>query len=437
MRPWTALIGAAGLLGLGVLTPLVEAADADSAPVDYFIVVTGSELLSGVYPDAHTHFLTRTLVPLNLHCVGSICVDDKSADIQEALRFGLSKAPLVLVTGGLGPTDDDVTRETLAEFTKIPLQEQEEVLAAMERRFQTTRDKLRANLRRQTRVPSRGTHLNSVAGTAVGLVFELPQAVIVALPGPPRELQPMVRRELVPYLHRRFGSRLAACTLQLRFVGVGQSQIDHTFKEHVPLAPDLKVTSQFAEGRVDFQFSLPVDTPANRVRLDELKRQLQSQLGDYIYADDETTLEQRVIQLLDARGVKLVVAEAGSSGCLATALDGTQGAARVLAGAYVAPTEGQLRRLLRVPDDTWQALATGVPRIECLAEAAVTATGSPWAVAVGDVQQLSGGGRAVDVVFQQPDGRRESQRFGVRGSGELDRAGLATQLLDALRRRLR
>ncbi|MCY2996439.1 MAG: molybdopterin-binding protein [Planctomycetota bacterium] len=437
MKEQTVFVGWLAMVWLGALSATAGAADATQPPVDYMIVVTGSELLAGVYPDTHTHFLTRTLTPLNLHCVGSISVDDKPADIKEALRFGLSKTPLVIVTGGLGPTDDDVTRETLADFAGIPLQEQEDVLAGMERRFQLPRDKIRANLRRQTRVPSRGTYLKSAFGTAVGLVYELPKAVIVALPGPPRELQPMVREELVPYLNRRFGTRLAACTLMLRFVGVGQSQIDHTFKEHVPLAPDITVTSQFAEGRVDFEFALPADTPQNRARLAELKQQIQPHLGDYIYADDDTTLEQRVVRLLESRGVKLVLAEAGSGGCLATGLDGVEGVQRVLAGAYVAPTEEQLRRLLRVPDDKWGALPADTSRIECLAAAAVEATGSLWAVAIGDVQQADGGGRAVEVVFQQPEGRVEHQRLALRGTGELARTSLATQLLDALRRRLR
>jgi nicotinamide-nucleotide amidase len=219
MKEQTVPVGWLAIVWLGGLTANAGVAAANQPPVDYMIVVTGSELLAGVYPDTHTHYLTRTLTPLNLHCVGSISVDDKPADIKEALRFGLSKAPLVIVTGGLGPTDDDVTRETLADFAGIPLQEQEEVLAAMERRFQLPRDKLRANLRRQTRVPIRGSYLKSAFGTAVGLVYELPNAVIVALPGPPRELQPMVREELVSYLNRRFGTRLAACTLRLRFVG--------------------------------------------------------------------------------------------------------------------------------------------------------------------------------------------------------------------------
>ncbi|MCU0293148.1 MAG: molybdopterin-binding protein, partial [Thermoanaerobaculaceae bacterium] len=118
----------------------------DSRPVDYVIVVTGGELLEGIYADGHTHFLTRTLRPLGGRCVASLTVDDHRDDILKALAFATNHAPVILVTGGLGPTPNDITRETLAEFTGIPLRESDEALAELERRFRTSRDQLRANL---------------------------------------------------------------------------------------------------------------------------------------------------------------------------------------------------------------------------------------------------------------------------------------------------
>ena len=215
--------------------------------VEYMMVVTGGELLSGAYADSHTRFVTRTLRPLGFRCLGSMSVDDKRDDIQAALRFASARVGLVIVTGGLGPTDGDITRETLSDYTGVALKEHPAVLTELERRFNTPRGQLRGNLRRQTRVPSRGGYLNNPNGTAVGLVFEreleqeLEQArsVIVALPGPPRELRPMVRDELVPYLSRRFGTRLPGAALTLRFVGVGQSRIQQTFEEHAVLPPDV------------------------------------------------------------------------------------------------------------------------------------------------------------------------------------------------------
>ncbi len=428
------------LLSAALLRPAAAAdpaSDAPRQPVRYMIVVTGGELLSGAYADGHTHFLTATLRPLGLQCAGSMCVDDKQADLKEALRFAAGKASLVIVTGGLGPTDNDITRETLSDFTGIALRERPDVLRGMARRFGVPPERLRPNLRRQTRVPSRGTYLKNPKGTATGLVFETADAVIVALPGPPRELQAMVREELIPYLSRRFGTRPPGCSITLRFVGLGQSQIDQTLKDHAPLSPDVTLFSQFEGGRVDFTFSLPGDAPPDRARLEKLKREILKHLGDYVYADDETSLEQHVVKLLETRGTTLALAEAGSGGGLAAGLSGPDGADRVLAGAYVAPTEEQLRRLLRVSDDRWTAATSNAQRAKLLASAAADLTGSRWALAVGEARPDERGARFVEVALKAPGGPLETRRVRLGGTGELARARLSTHLLDQLRRRLR
>jgi len=416
-------------------------------PTRYMIVVTGAELLSGVYADGHTYFITRTLRPLGLQCVGSMSVDDKQADLKEALRFAADKAALVIVTGGLGPTENDITREVLSDFTGIALKEHPEVLQDMARRFRVSPAQLRPNLRRQTQVPTRGTYFRNLNGTAVGLIFEMANATLVALPGPPRELQAMVSGELVPYLSRRFGTRLPGCSLTLRFVGLGQSQIDQTLRDHVPLASDITVSSQFEASRVDFTFSLPDDTQRDRARLQELKHKIAEHLGEYIYDQGEISLEEHVLKLLEARGATLVLAEVSSGGSLTAALSNADSAHRVLAGAYVAPTMEQLRHLLSVPDDDWKEITSRSQRIERLATAAADATASQWAVAVGeawrDESRPSKTGRDengagyVDVVFKLPSGRLESRKVRFRGGGELAGSRLSTQLLDQLRRRLK
>ncbi len=409
-------------------------------PTRYMIVVTGGELLSGVYADGHTYFITRTLRPLGLQCVGSMSVHDKQADIKEALRYATDKAALVIVTGGLGPTDNDITRQTLSDFTGVTLKEHPEVLRNMARRFHVSPAQVRSNLRRQTRVPTQGTYFKNPNGTAVGLVFELANATIVALPGPPRELQAMVSDELVPYLSRRFGTRLPGCSLTLRFVGLGQSQIDQTLRDHVPLASDITVSSQFQGSRVDFTFSLPDDTQQDRARLQELKHKITEHLGEYIYAQGEISLEEHVLKLLEARDETLVLVEVSSGGNLAAALSNADSAHRTLAGAYVAPTMEQLRRLLHVRDDHWTGITSRRQKIEQLATAAADATMSQWAVAVGEAWRDESGAGYVDVVFKlpsPPEAGLESRQIRFRGAGELAGSRLSTQLLDQLRRRLK
>ncbi len=420
--------------------------EAAAQPTRYMIIVTGGELLAGAYPDGHTYFLTRTLRPLGLRCVGSMCVGDNQADLKEALRFATGRAALVIVTGGLGPTANDITREGLSDFTGIPLKEHPDVLQQLARRFGVSPAELRPNLRLQTQVPTRGTYFKNPNGTAVGLLFETDSAVIVALPGPPGELQAMVRDELVPYLSRRFGTRPPGCSLTLRFVGLGQSQIDQTLKDHVPLPSDVAVSSQFQGGRVDFTFSLPDDTPGDRARLQELKQKIMEHLGEYVYADSDTSLEEHVVKLLESRNATLALAEAGSGGSLTAALSSADTAHQVLAGAYTAPTVEKLRRLLGVSDTRWTDSASRSQKVEELAKAAAEATASQWAIAVGEAWQDESGTAYVDVAFRLPPrlpaedrsgGRVESQQIRLRDAGELGRFRLSTELLDQLRRRLR
>lgn len=441
-----AAVCAAGAEASPPAAPPAAAADVAAAPApgpatakraDYVIIVTGGELLHGLYPDSHTCFITRTLRALGCHCIASLTVDDDRPAILQALRFATQKAPLVIVTGGLGPTVNDITRDTLAEFTGIPLREHPEALAELERRFNQPKDQLRANLRRQALVPTRGTYLKNPNGTAVGLVFERDDSVLVALPGPPRELQPMVKSQLAPFLQQRFGLRPPGATLLLRFVGVGQSAISQCLQERVQLPPGVVVGSVFEGGRVDFTFALPGDAPEDQARLKGLAQQVRAQLGDYLYAEDGRSLEQVVAEALLARGGMLAVVEAGSGGALAAAFNSMEGAARLLLAAYVAPTDERLRLTLGVPDGQWAAWPLGLERAKGLAAAAAQLNQGAWVVVVGEAASASGSSRGAWLVLRFPDGRCEQQQLTLRDTGELGRASLTTPVLDQLRRWLR
>lgn len=438
VRRW--LAGVSVLLSLAACRSFAADAEtrADNPTVEYMIVVTGHELLEGVYPDGHTHFLTRTLRPLGLHCVGSLSVDDRAADIRQALQFASGRSRLVIVTGGLGPTDSDITREVLSEFTGVALHEHPDVLQAMEKRFNTPRDQLRANLRRQARVPMRGTYLDNPAGSAVGLLFESGDKLIVALPGPPRELQPMVRDELVPELARRLGTHTTGSSLTVRFVGIGQSQIDQTMKQHIHLMDDVIETSQFEGGRVDFTFALPNDRPEDRARLEQLRREFHEQLGEFIYADDEhTTLEDAVAAQLLKRGERLVLMEIGSAGGLAAGLCRAQAAPQVLGGAWVATDVEQLRRLLGISDDRWQDTADA-DQLDLLAATGAQHTGSQWALVVGVPQTDSpSSAPQMSAVLRRPDATRLATTHRWPGSTAAAQAQMTTELLDLVRRALR
>lgn len=407
-----------------------------SDEVDYGLVITGGELLNGVRADAHTPFLTRTLRPLGMHCLQSSIVEDQVDDIREAVERLQKKVRLVIVTGGLGPTQNDITREALVAATGIGLSEHAGALADLAARLKTPAGELRANLRRQVQVPQQGTYLKNRQGTAVGLVFEGLRGTVVALPGPPRELQPMVRDELVPYLSRRFGLHLPGATLHLRFVGVGQSQIDHVLKEHTNPPDDLMVSSEFEGSRVDFTFALPGRRPEDQKRLDAFRAQIVKELGASIYAEDESTLEECVGRLLEKNGIHLATAEVGSGGALAAGLSGTGTASRYFRGGVVAADEEHLRRLIEVPAGAGGERPSAAQRAERLAEAVARHLEADSGVAVGAVQSDPQGARFVAVALRLAGRPNVDVRLALRGGGEIARTQLATQLLDLLRRQL-
>lgn len=404
-------------------------------PTRYIVIVTGSEILAGAFPDGHTHFLTRTLRPLGLQCVGSMTVDDGQADIRAALGYATARANLVIVTGGLGPTDNDVTCEAISRFTGIAVKEHPEVLASVAQRFHRPVDQLQANLRRQTRVPVGGTYLKNSNGTAVGLVFETARSMIVALPGPPRELQPMVEQKLIPFLSRRFGTRLPGSSLTVRFVGLGQSSIDQRMKQHVKLPEGVTISSQFDGSRVDFTFSLPEENNANRRKLEDLKEAILREFRKEVYATDgKTSLEGVITSLLRRQDARLLLAEIASGGSVASALSGAEDSQQVLTGAYVAPDVEALCRLARAPDDIPATVAP--QQVERLAGLLSDAGSRQWAVAVGPSTNGNDGASHADGVIASPGGKKSLLHLTLRGDDPFSRAQLTTHVLNELRKRL-
>jgi len=402
---------------------------------DFVLIITGGELLRGLYTDSHTQFITRALVPLGCRCVASLCVGDKSQDLKDALVYAKQHAPLIIVTGGLGPTDDDITREVVAELTGIRLEEHPEALADLEKRFAGSGRELRDNLRRQALTPMKGTYLPNAAGTAVGLVFDSDEQVIVALPGPPRELRPMLSNELVPYLSKRFGIRSIGSSLQMRFVGIGESSIDQAIQDHLTLPNDLVISSLFEQGRVDLTFSLPGDTDTDKARLKDLERQLMPHIGEYMYSDDGSTLEEQVVKLLSENQVALALAEVGSGGAVAASLSDVENVSQQVLGGYVSTSDANMTAALSTPGNEFiQRSSTDDSHAKATANRVCELLGSQWGLAVTE-PHVSGDGRSsVWLALSKQKEGFSSRRIYLRGQGQTMRSRLVASVLDFIRK---
>lgn len=405
----------------------------------YMIVTTGSELLNGVYADSHVHFIARMLRPLGCRCVGTLCVGDVREDIFNALRYAADRVALIIITGGLGPTDADVTRKTLIEFTGIELREHPEVKDSMMKRFNVQKwEDVRENLRRQTQTPIQGTYLANPNGTAVGLVFDDGKRVVIALPGPPRELQPMVQDCLIPYLSKRFGIHSIGSSLTLRFVGIGESSLDQILHQRVTLPEDFIFASQFELGRVDLTFSLPGVSPEDRSRLKTFEHEFLEYVGDNFYADDGSSLEDCVIGQLAALKSSLATAEVGSGGSIAASLNHARNAAQVYFGGYVAPSDRVMSAMLEIANDSKSDDAVDPQElVRRIARRACERSGSRWGLAVGEELGEGNDSRFVWMALGTiPDGFT-TERDSVRGQGETGHANMVNSALDLLRKKLR
>jgi hypothetical protein len=246
----------------------------------------------------------------------------------------------------------------------------------------------------------------------------------------------MVEQALVPWLRKRLGLREEGCAITLRFVGIGQSAIDATLREQVPLPPRMVVTSRFEGTRVDFTFSLPEAGPQSEQQLMTLTEEVRRHLGSHLYATNTVTLEEVVLARLKARGASWVVAES-SGPHLAAAL--SRAAFRKEAGpplvdSLAATSESDLRRLVSLDDVSWTALTGPDVRAAALARAARRLAGSAWALAIGEPVAVQGDRRVVWVALAGPGERAEIWSVGLRDSPETGWPNLVSEVLDHLRR---
>lgn len=430
-----------GLLVVGVATILPALGLATESPRDpvrplpaeYVLVVTGSELLDGSIGDAHTPFIARTLRPLGLRCVRSIVVEDTGEDLRSALREATGRARLVLTTGGLGPTANDLTRDALAAFTGVRLREDPTVVEDLAQRFGQPAEQLRRNLRQQALVPVSGGYLPNERGTAVGLIYETAEATLIALPGPPRELQPMVTEHLVPWLRTRLGLPEKGASVTLRFVGIGQSAIAAALGQQIPLPAGTVTASRFEGSRVDFTFSLPEDTPAARNQLEELSAHVARHLARYLYATNQISLEEVAWHRLAAQGDSLILAEAqGPHLAAAFARARLPKSARIT--SVSSSTEQGLRAILNLQDAVLDHHSDPAQRVKALGEAARRSATADWVLVVGESALTDEGRGTVWAALGYPDGTWETWRLTTQESPETGRPGLVNMVLDRLRR---
>jgi nicotinamide-nucleotide amidase len=303
------------------------------------IVAVGSELLTPTRIDTNSLAITERLNVLGIEVRAKAIVGDRRGEIAAILRGALSRADLVVLCGGLGPTDDDLTRDVAAEVLGRPLHEDPSIADAIRARFARRKLTMPEINRRQAMVPEGGVAIANVNGTAPGLWIEHGEQVVVLLPGPPRELLPMLDGDV----RERLAGRVSGSGLYTRVVRVFGRSESHTEEAVRPFyeawalgTPSIEVTILAARGAIDLHLTARARTEAEAaVVLDPAVREAVAALGDDVYSDVGHSIEEVVGDLLRARAWQLSAAESCTGGLLMARLTELAGASDYLAGGVV------------------------------------------------------------------------------------------------------
>lgn len=374
------------------------------------LINTGSELMLGRTLNTHQQWLCRRLADLGLVVTRQVAIADGAQDIQQAVRESLSRADLILVTGGLGPTSDDVTRDLIAELLGKPLHEDPAIVAELKKFFEVRQRPMPARNLVQAQVPEGAVVLPNPNGTAPGLAMKIsPNSFrangqpswLIMLPGPPRELHPMFKDAVVPLLQRELPPQIFVCRT-VRTAGIGESALAEQIE--APLQPlvaaGLELGYCARPGQVDVR--LASRKPDSERIVNEAQQIVERIFAKNIFAHDDEDMEAVIVRELAARKQTLGIAESCTGGCIAHRITNVPGASAVLIAGLVTYANEAKTKFVGVCPKTLAAHgAVSEAVVREMAEGARRETGADYAIAVTGIAGPGGGSpeKPVGTVF--------------------------------------
>jgi nicotinamide-nucleotide amidase len=314
------------------------------------IIAVGTELLLGQTVDTNSAYLGKTLATLGIDLFRRATVGDNEPRLVQAIQEAAGRADLILTCGGLGPTQDDLTKEAVArafdEDLILDLAAADHLRAFFARRGVAMPE----NNLRQAMVFRTGRSLPNPMGTAPGALLEKNGKLVICLPGPPRELVPMVDNTLVPLLTERLGgARQVLRSRVLRTIGIGESAMEERVQDLLASTnPTIGTLAHLGESHLRLTAKAASEAEALAL-IEPLEREIRGRLGVHVYGVDETTLEQAVVELLRVRGRTLAVAESCTGGLLGGTITNVAGSSDVFLGGVISYSNRAKEELLGVP----------------------------------------------------------------------------------------
>lgn len=404
------------------------------------IVSVGTELLMGQIVNTDAQFIASHLAPLGYRALYQVTVGDNPARLAGVVQSALARADVLLFTGGLGPTDDDLTKETVAQALGLEMAVVPEEEARLRAYFASRGKQMTPNNLKQARFPTGSIILPNPNGTAPGCIMEADGKAAILMPGPPRELYPMFRDHVLPYLEKRSGVRLHS--RELRIFGMGESEVTYRLRDLIAAQSNPTIAPYVKTSEVTLRVTAQCQDDAEGERLVvPVIDTILARLGSIVYSTNGESLPALCVRLLLRQGATLAVAESCTGGMLASSIVDIPGCSACFLEGAVTYANGAKVRRLGVSEGT---LATdGAVSLACaqqMAEGLRAAAGTTYALATTGIAGPDGGTPEkpvglVYVAFAGP-GRTEVRKLLLSGDRARIRTAVTLHALDLLRRSL-
>ncbi len=377
------------------------------------IIAVGTELLLGQIVNSNAQFLSQELAALGIGVYYQTVVGDNLNRLSAACSQAIERADIVILTGGLGPTTDDLTKEAVARVLGRELQFSEDVWQTIVARMQRFGRSIPENNRKQAYVPEGGFVLPNPNGTAPGVAIESNGKLIALLPGPPREMQPMFSDHVRPLLLRMTGEPGVIHSRSLREIGVGESALEELLSDLIARQSNPTIALYAKLGEVEVRLTAKaLSIEEAKALIDPLEQEIRQRLGSAVYGVDQDTLPAALGQLLMPRGWKLTLAESCTGGLIGSMVTSVPGSSAYFDRGFITYSNQAKVEDLGVAVGTIDAF--GAVSAECaeeMARGARRSSGADVSIAVTGIAGPEGGtpDKPVGTVFvaiQTPKGGR-------------------------------
>ncbi|SFE37757.1 competence/damage-inducible protein A [Alteribacillus iranensis] len=298
------------------------------------IIAVGSELLLGQIANTNGQYLSAELAGIGINVYRHTVVGDNKERLKTAIKEACERADFVLLTGGLGPTEDDLTKETVSEITGAALTYHTPTLEKIKCYFEQSKKRMSPNNKKQAHYTEGSEVFYNRAGMACGMALKLDGTRIILLPGPPRELKTMYWNDVKPYLLKEVGGESLVLSRVLRFFGIGESSLEEELIDLIQAQTNPTIAPLASDGEVSIRLTAKVQEHKEGIKLlDNMEEKIKTRVGKYMYGREDETLPFHVVRLLKDQHVTIAAAESITGGWFSKALVDISGASSVLTGS--------------------------------------------------------------------------------------------------------